>query len=118
MIINTFYLLVLFVILNIRTLWLMGWDKRMAIKNDSQTGKGRISENQLLYNALMAGFLGIGVGMLLFRHKIRKPYFWVGVPVLAVLNIGLYLFLYQKLAQDFGWNFVYDLSILESIHLI
>lgn len=113
MTVNLFYLLILFVILNFRTLLLMGWDKRVAIKNDAQTGRGRIAENRLMYNALMGGFLGIALGMLLFRHKIRKPLFYIGVPFFTMLNIALYIFLYTKLPQDFGWQFFYEIPVLQ-----
>ena len=49
----------------------MGFDKRKAIK-----GKYRIPERTLFIFALLGGGVGGLLGMLLFRHKIRKAVFW------------------------------------------
>lgn len=47
----------------------------------------RISEVALLSLAALGGTIGAIVGMLVFRHKIRKPHFALGIPVLAIIQI-------------------------------
>jgi len=93
--INLLYLLIVFIVLNIRTYVLMAKDKKIAIRNNSMTGNGRISERTLLLNSLFFGFVGIGLGMITLRHKIRKFYFLFGVPVTAILNLLLFAFMYK-----------------------
>ena len=48
----------------------MAIDKRLAVK-----GKSRIPEAQLIAPALLGGFPGVLLGMLLFRHKTVKRSF-------------------------------------------
>lgn len=68
---QSFFILYL-IILNVSLLFAMLWDKWMAIKNAQ-----RISEQTLLAMGFFGGGLGGLVGMFLFRHKIRKPYFTI-----------------------------------------
>lgn len=51
--------------------------------------KWRIPENTLLGLSLAGGFLGAGLAMLTWHHKTRKRKFQIGVPLTAVLWIGL-----------------------------
>ena len=55
------------VIINIISFIIMGLDKLLAILK-----KQRISENTLLFFAIIGGSIGTLLGMLIFRHKIRK----------------------------------------------
>ena len=68
---QTFFIVYL-IILNVSSLFAMLWDKWMAIKKAQ-----RISEQTLLAMGFFGGGLGGLVGMFLFRHKIRKPYFTI-----------------------------------------
>ena len=52
------------------TLILFGADKRRAVRH-----RRRIPESALLAAALLGGGTGGLLGMLLFRHKLRKPPF-------------------------------------------
>ena len=63
---------------------LFGWDKLMA-----KLGRSRIPEAALLGGAFLGGGAGALLGMLLFRHKIRKAPFPVLIPLLFVLQIAL-----------------------------
>ncbi len=68
-----------------------GVDKYLAVK-----GKRRVPERRLLFFAVIGGVFGAGLGMLIFRHKIRKRRFIVTVSVSCVvylLLIALCLFL-------------------------
>ncbi|MBR7928141.1 DUF1294 domain-containing protein [Aerococcaceae bacterium zg-ZUI334] len=51
---------------------LMGIDKYQAVKQ-----RFRIPESWLLALGILGGGCGGWIGMVLFRHKIRKPYFKV-----------------------------------------
>ena len=69
------YLMYYLIIINIAA-WLMyGLDKWKA-----KSGAWRIPERTLLLTAFLGGAAGALAGMLLFRHKTRKPKFIVGVP--------------------------------------
>jgi uncharacterized membrane protein YsdA (DUF1294 family) len=76
-------------VMSLLTLILFGWDKLMA-----KLGHSRIPEAALLGGALLGGGTGALLGMLLFRHKIRKPPFPFLVPLFFLLQIGL-----------LGWTF-------------
>ena len=58
-----FYLL----LINLFSLFVMGLDKRKAIKKQY-----RISELSFFLLAIIGGSLGIILGMLLFHHKTKK----------------------------------------------
>jgi len=65
---------------------LYGYDKHAA-----RTGSWRIPESTLLGCAALGPF-GAFFAMLLFRHKTRKPKFWL-VPVFLVAHIAAILYL-------------------------
>ncbi|MEO0897906.1 MAG: DUF1294 domain-containing protein [Bacteroidota bacterium] len=106
---NLFYPFAIWLTLNLRTLWMMFWDKRVAVNNGEGKKKqrSRTPENTLLLNSLLFGFGGIGAGMLLFRHKIRKTKFLILVPLTAIVNIAAYYYLKQALettGMEFTWS--------------
>lgn len=68
-------------IVNLVTWILYGVDKRKAIK-----GAWRIPEKTLILSAVIGGSVGALAGMMMFRHKIRKVKFMVGVPVIFVIQ--------------------------------
>jgi uncharacterized membrane protein YsdA (DUF1294 family) len=57
-------------------------------------GTKRISEGKLFFLATTFGALGVYVGMFTFRHKTRKWYFFIGIPLLIIQNISLFYCLY------------------------
>jgi uncharacterized membrane protein YsdA (DUF1294 family) len=60
---------------------LYGWDKRQA-KRSGQ----RVPELRLHGLALLGGFAGAWLGMLVFRHKTQKPVFRVVLVLAALLH--------------------------------
>ncbi len=63
-----------------------GLDKLFAKKRHF-----RISEAWLLTISLLGGSLGALVGMVLFHHKISKPKFRYSIPLLFLIQIGLFI---------------------------
>lgn len=66
---------------------LFGLDKWKAIH-----GKWRIRESTLLGLSLIGGAAGGLAGMYLFRHKIRKMRFRIGVPLMLLVQAALGLY--------------------------
>ncbi|HIT25880.1 MAG TPA: DUF1294 domain-containing protein [Candidatus Enterenecus avicola] len=82
---QVYLLLVWFGVLSAFTLLLFGWDKGMA-----KLGRRRIPEASLLFACLAGGAAGGLAGMYLFRHKIRKPKFYLTVPLLFLLDAAIF----------------------------
>ena len=59
----------------------------------------RISEGMMFFWAAIGGSLGIYLGMFAFRHKTKKWYFLLGMPLMILQNAALayvtYLFLFS-----------------------
>lgn len=70
--------------INIITFLLYGDDKSRARRH-----AWRIPEKILLGAAVIGGSVGALLGMSIFHHKTRKPKFYIGVPMILVVEIGL-----------------------------
>lgn len=66
-------------------------------KGRAKFGKWRIPERTLLLLALAGGSLGALAGMIMFRHKTRKPKFYISVPVMFVAHCVIVTMLALKL---------------------
>ena len=86
-------LLVYLLIINAAAFLLMLIDKYKATKN-----LWRIPEATLMGSAALGGSIGALLGMYAVRHKVRKPKFYIGIPLILLLQCGLALFLILKLA--------------------
>lgn len=75
------FLLIYLLIINAAGLLIMLADKQKARKN-----LWRIPEATLLTVALLGGSIGSFLGMRLFHHKTRKPKFYIGIPVIFILQ--------------------------------
>ena len=71
-----------FLIINIITFFLFGYDKRKSVKRAY-----RISEKALLVFSIGGGCFGGLLAMKLFRHKTQKKTFSIGLPVLCILFV-------------------------------
>jgi uncharacterized membrane protein YsdA (DUF1294 family) len=83
----------LIILMNLAGFLIMGIDKKRAKNNDY-----RISERTLWTIALFGGAIGATAGMNHFRHKTKHVQFKFGLPVLAVLEIGIFIYLFMLLA--------------------
>ena len=61
---------------------IMHYDKYMAKNN-----KWRVPEKTLMGIAVIGGSFGSLLGMYTARHKTRKPKFFIGIPVILVVQI-------------------------------
>lgn len=78
------YLLVYLIAFNLVAFVAYAMDKSAAIR-----GAWRIPEKTLMLLAAIGGSVGALAGMILCRHKIRKPKFFIGVPLCLAAHIAL-----------------------------
>ncbi len=104
------YAVAYIVIVNILAFSLFGIDKSAAIQQ-----KQRIPNRVLLLTAVFGGSLGSLVGMYTFRHKTKKWYYTVTVPVLLVIQIVAAVLLlsscgssYTRISQDEAMQMMQD----------
>ena len=67
----------------------------LADKHRARKKQWRIPEATLMGIAAMGGSIGSLLGMYVFRHKTRHPKFYIGIPVLLVIQLCLAILLYQ-----------------------
>lgn len=78
------------VAINIITLIAFGIDKLNAIR-----GGRRIRVATLIGLSLMGGSLGGLIAMYLFRHKTRKPLFFIGLPLMVIAQSIAIMYLFR-----------------------
>ena len=96
------YAVAYIVIVNTAAFCIYGMDKSAAIKQ-----KQRIPNRVLLLIAAFGGSLGALAGMYTFRHKTKKWYYTITVPVILILQIAAAVVLlsacgntYTQITQD------------------
>lgn len=72
------------VVMNLVAFALFGIDKQNSVR-----GRRRVSETCLMTVAILFASAGTLLGMLFFRHKIRKKKFAVTVPLLLLLQASV-----------------------------
>lgn len=83
------FLLYYFFSVNLLAFILFGIDKYKARKS-----RWRKSENTLLAVAVAGGSVGALMGIKLWHHKTRHAKFYIGVPVILLLQLLLFFYLY------------------------
>ena len=73
-------------LINLVAFFIMGRDKK---KSYAEKHVRRIPEGLIFFMATMFGSVGVYLGMLTFRHKTKKWYFKLGIPMLIVQNLAL-----------------------------
>jgi uncharacterized membrane protein YsdA (DUF1294 family) len=81
----TYTIIGLLTIANLIAFVVMLIDKRRSTRSNSDD---RIPEGILFFLAAAFGGLGIYLAMLLLRHKTRKWYFQIGIPLLITQNVA------------------------------
>ncbi len=69
-------------VINLITFLAMGFDKYKAKK-----GHWRTPEKTLFTLVLIGGGIGGIAGMYTFRHKTKKPRFYIGFPLILIIEI-------------------------------
>ena len=82
------YLMIYLLTVNALAFLLMLIDKQKAKKH-----LWRIPEATLMLSAAIGGSIGALLGMYTFRHKTRKPKFYIGIPLILLLQIAPALYL-------------------------
>jgi len=72
-----------YLIINIIAFLFMALDKYFAVRQ-----KWRISEMTLVLISVFGGSIGSLIGMIVWRHKINKPKFRFGIPVIILIQTG------------------------------
>ncbi|RAP27474.1 hypothetical protein C2W64_00973 [Brevibacillus laterosporus] len=83
--------------INLYALCAMGWDKRLARKHNTW----RIPEATFFLLAALGGAVGVGLGMLLWRHKTKHLSFCVLVPLCLLWNGGFFYVLWYYVLPYF-----------------
>jgi uncharacterized membrane protein YsdA (DUF1294 family) len=87
----------IFVTINVFSFLLVARDKRRSIRG---SGKTRTPEGKLFFLAAIYGALGVYLGMLAFRHKTKKWYFQIGIPLLILQNLATLYAVYVVLGTQ------------------
>ncbi len=75
----------------------LGFLVMLIDKQKARRKAWRIPEATLLSIAALGGSIGAICGMYLFRHKIKHPKFFIGLPLILILQIGTILLIAAKL---------------------
>lgn len=81
------YIIAYLLIVNIVAFFMYGVDKLKA-KRDSW----RIPEKTLIGAALIGGSVGALLGMQVFHHKTKKIKFFLGVPLIFLIQTGMLIY--------------------------
>ncbi len=82
-------LILLYVVINLVVFAMYGIDKYKAMRK-----MWRIPEVTLIGAAVFGVFGALG-GMYFFRHKTKKPKFYITVPLIAIMEIAFAVCLYK-----------------------
>lgn len=77
------------IITNVIGFAMMGVDKDRSRRN-----KWRISETSLFVMALLGGSVGTLTGMYFFHHKTAHPAFFIGMPLILILQLALVIWFF------------------------
>jgi uncharacterized membrane protein YsdA (DUF1294 family) len=75
----------IFAAINIIAFLVMAHDKHKAARGHNAE---RAPEGFMFFMATLFGSIGVYLGMVLFRHKTRKWYFQIGIPLLILQNLA------------------------------
>lgn len=85
-------ILAVLAIVNLLAFFVMANDKRKSL---AKGNSDRIPEGILFFLATAGGSLGIYLAMITLRHKTRKWYFQIGIPLLILQNAATVYLIWQ-----------------------
>ncbi len=83
------------IIINVITFFIMAYDKHRSVTDGRLS---RVPEGLIFFMAAAFGSLGVYLGMILLRHKTRRWYFQLGIPLLMAQNAVTILFILDYLS--------------------
>ena len=83
-------LVLIILLINILGFWIMRYDKKLA-----QRRRRRVPEARLFLIAFLGGATGALAGMRVYHHKTKHTKFVYGIPMLVLLNLVVFYFIYQ-----------------------
>lgn len=86
----------IFVVINLVAFSIMAYDKSLSRRGGDTE---RIPEGMIFFMATALGGVGVYLGMLVFRHKTRKWYFQIGIPLLILQNVAAVYLAYLLLIR-------------------
>lgn len=81
--------IVYIILINLTAFILMGADKKFAIG-----AMRRIPEKVFFTLAVLGGGPGVYMGMKRFRHKTKHPSFYVGIPVIIIIEAAVLFYFF------------------------
>lgn len=87
-------IIIIFALINVFSFALMFIDKHRVIRNKNSQ---RIPEGIIFFSGIVGGAIGVYFSMFILRHKIRKWYFQLGVPLLILQNLVTVHYLASRL---------------------
>lgn len=73
----------------------LGYLLMLADKHKARKKQWRIPEATLMSVAALGGSVGSLLGMYHFRHKTKHPKFYIGIPLLLLLQIAAAVYFYS-----------------------
>lgn len=73
----------------------LGYLLMLADKHKARKKQWRIPEATLMSVAALGGSVGSLLGMYHFRHKTKHPKFYIGIPLLLLLQIAVAVYFYS-----------------------
>ena len=86
------YFLSYLIFINVLTFIIFFMDKSKA-----KTKMWRIPEYILITVSLLGGGIGALMSMVIFKHKLSKKKFYIGIPSIIVLNKTIEFFIFNKI---------------------
>lgn len=82
--------------INLFSFVVMANDKRKSMRGGNIE---RIAEGLIFFLAAAFGSIGVYAGMLTFRHKTKRWYFQLGIPLLILQNIATLYFVRELFSE-------------------
>ncbi len=82
----------IYVTTNVLSFFIMARDKGRSVRSGNIE---RTPEGLIFFMATAFGAVGVYAGMLAFRHKTKKWYFQLGIPLLILQNIATIYMVWQ-----------------------
>lgn len=87
-----YFFIIYFIIINIIAIIVTIYDKLCAVNR-----RWRVKERTLLLISAVGGSIGMYLAMLLIRHKTRHLKFMLGIPIIIIIQLIIFYFIWSAL---------------------